>query len=104
MLPAPGAAVAGMELADFGEDRRCRVAACSYQPGPAGEEFLHHPLAERVGLVAACFEGGAELKVRPDDPAAASIVARLQVFADTLRAQSWPGCVFDLRDEATALG
>jgi len=26
------------------------------------------------------------------------------VFADTLRAQSWPGCVFDLRDEATALG
>jgi Ca-activated chloride channel family protein len=26
------------------------------------------------------------------------------VFVSTLRAEHWPDCVFDLRDEATALG
>jgi Ca-activated chloride channel family protein len=51
---------------------------------------------------------GAALKVMQDDPAAAaaaaSLVARLDVFASTVRAERWPDCVFDLRDEATALG
>ncbi|KIN88937.1 VIT and vWA domain-containing protein [Thauera sp. SWB20] len=47
---------------------------------------------------------GATLKVMQDDPAAEPIVARLQVFVCTLRAERWPNCVFDLRDEVTALG
>ncbi len=28
----------------------------------------------------------------------------LQVFVAVLRAQSWPDCVFELRDEVTVLG
>lgn len=47
---------------------------------------------------------GTTQKITQDDPAAASIIARLQVFAGTLRAERWPDCVFDLRDEVAALG
>lgn len=58
----------------------------------------------RLKALAQRVAPGATQKVRQDDPAAASIVARLQVFAGTLRAERWPDCVFDLRDEVTALG
>ena len=30
----------------------------SHQPGPAGEEFLHHGLFDGLGFGAAGFEGG----------------------------------------------
>jgi Ca-activated chloride channel family protein len=85
-----------------------RVVACFVQA--MAQRDVHEALLsdtgtlDRLKALAQRVAPGAALKVRQDDPAAASIVARLQVFAVTLRAQSWPDCVFDLRDEATALG
>ena len=58
----------------------------------------------RLKALAKRVAPGATLKVMQDDPAAEPIVARLQVFVSTLRAERWPNCVFDLRDEVTALG
>jgi Ca-activated chloride channel family protein len=58
----------------------------------------------RLKVLAQRVTPGVAQKVMQRDPAAESILARLQVFVVTLRAQSWPDCVFDLRDEATALG
>lgn len=58
----------------------------------------------RLKVLAQRVTRGVAQKVMQRDPAAESILARLQVFVVTLRAQSWPDCVFDLRDEATALG
>jgi len=57
----------------------------------------------RLKALAQRVAPGAALKVRQDDPAAASILARLQVFVSTLRAERWPDCVFALQDGASAL-
>ena len=84
------------------------VVACFVQA--MAQRDLHEALLSDTGTLgrlkalAQRAAPGATQKVRPDDPAAASIVARLQVFAGTLRAERWPDCVFDLRDEVTALG
>jgi Ca-activated chloride channel family protein len=84
------------------------VVACFVQA--MAQRDLHEALLADTGTLgrlkafAQRVAAGAALKVRQDDPAAASIVARLQVFVSTLRAEAWPDCVFDLRDEATALG
>ncbi|WP_068803117.1 VIT and vWA domain-containing protein [Thauera phenolivorans] len=85
-----------------------RVVVCFVQV--MAQRDLHEALLSDTGTLGrlkALAQGvaaGAALKVRQDDPAAEPIVARLQVFVGTLRAQSWPDCVFDLRDEVTALG
>ncbi|MBP7640098.1 MAG: VWA domain-containing protein [Thauera sp.] len=85
-----------------------RVVVCFVQA--MAQRDLHEALLSDTGTLgrlkalAQRVAPGAALKVRQDDPAAAPIVARLQVFVGTLRAQSWPDCVFDLRDEVTALG
>ncbi len=84
------------------------VVACFVQA--MAQRDLHEALLSDTGTLgrlkalAQRVAAGAALKVRRDDPAAEPIVARLQVFVGTLRAQSWPDCVFDLRDEATAIG
>ena len=84
------------------------VVACFVQA--MAQRDLHEALLSDTGTLgrlkalAQRVAAGAALNVRQDDPAAVSIVARLQVFVGTLRAQSWPDCVFDLRDEVTALG
>lgn len=85
-----------------------RVVVCFVQV--MAQRDLHEALLSDTGTLgqlkalAQRVAAGAALKVRQDDPAAEPIVARLQVFVGTLRAQSWPDCVFDLRDEVTALG
>ena len=90
------------------EEGEALVVACFVQA--MAQRDLHEALLSDTGALgrlkalAQRVAPGAALKVRQDDPAAASIVARLQVFVGTLRAQSWPDCVFDLRDEVTALG
>ncbi|WEN41947.1 hypothetical protein CKCBHOJB_01529 [Thauera sp. GDN1] len=85
-----------------------RVVACFVQA--MAQRDLHEALLSDTGTLgrlkalAQRVAPGAALKPRQDDQAAASIVARLQVFASTLRAESWPDCVFDLRDETMPLG
>lgn len=85
-----------------------RVVACFVKA--MAQRDLHDALLSDTGTLgrlkalAQRVASGATPKVMQDDPAAASIVARLQVFVSTLRAESWPDCVFDLRDEVTALG
>jgi Ca-activated chloride channel family protein len=84
------------------------VVACFVQV--MAQRDLHEALLSDTGTLgrlkalAQRVAPSAVLRVRQDDPAAASINARLQVFVSTLRAEHWPDCVFDLRDEATALG
>ncbi|MBS0177043.1 MAG: hypothetical protein JSR64_23720, partial [Nitrospira sp.] len=67
-----------------------RVVACFVQA--MAQRDLHEALLSNTGTLdrlkalAQRVAPGATQKVRQDDPAAASIVARLQVFAGTLRA------------------
>ena len=84
------------------------VVACFVQA--MAQRDLHEALLSDTGTLgrlkalAQRLAPGAALKARQDEPATASIIARLQVFVGTLRAEAWPDCVFDLPDEATALG
>ena len=84
------------------------VVACFVQV--MAQRDLHEALLSDTGTLGRLkalvqrVAPGAVLKVRQDDPVPASVVVRLQVFVGTLRAEHWPDCVFDLRDEATALG
>ena len=57
----------------------------------------------RLKVLAQRVAPGVALKVMQHDPAAESILARLQVFVSTLRAERWPDCVFALQDGASAL-
>jgi Ca-activated chloride channel family protein len=90
-----------------GEDESLLVA-CFVQA--MAQRDLHEALLSDTGTLgrlkalAQRVAAGVALKVTQRDPAAESILARLQVFVSTLRAERWPDWVFDLRDEATALG
>ena len=84
------------------------VVACFVQA--MAQRDVHEALLSDTGTLgrlkalAQRVAPGVGLKVMQHDPAAESILARLQVFVSTLRAERWPNCVFDLRDEVTALG
>lgn len=84
------------------------VVACFVQA--MAQRDLHEALLSDTGTLgrlkalAQRVAPGVAQKVMQHDPAAESILARLQVFVSTLRAERWPDCVFDLRDEVTALG
>ncbi|MBP6760348.1 MAG: VWA domain-containing protein, partial [Thauera sp.] len=84
------------------------VVACFVQA--MAQRDVHEALLSDTGTLgrlealAQRVAAGAALKVIQADPAAEPINARLQVFVAVLRAQSWPDCVFELRDEVTVLG
>ena len=83
------------------------VVACFVQV--MAQRHVHEALLSDTGTLgrlkalAQRVAPGAALKVMQDDPAAERIVARLQVFASTLRAERWPDCVFALQDGSSAL-
>ena len=84
-----------------------RVVACFVQA--MAQRDLHEALLSDTGTLgrlralAQRVAPGVALKVMQHDPAAESILARLQVFVSTLRAERWPDCVFALQDGASAL-
>ena len=83
------------------------VVACFVQA--MAQRDLHEALLSDTGTLGRLkalvqrVAPGVALKVMQNDPAAESILARLQVFVSTLRAERWPDCVFALQDGASAL-
>jgi len=103
----------GAEVLDWLEfvlaegESEARVVACFVQA--MAQRDLHEALLSDTGalgrlkVLAQRLAPGVALKVMQHDPAAESILARLQVFVSTLRAERWPDCVFALQDGASAL-
>src|SRR5690606_41195194 len=83
------------------------VVACFVQA--MAQRDLHEALLSDTGTLgrlkalAQRVTPGVAQKVMQHDPAAESILARLQVFVSTLQAERWPDCVFALKDGASAL-
>jgi len=92
-------------LAD-GEDE-AQVVACFVEA--MAQRELHDALRSTNGMLGRLkaltqrVRPAAAPEARQVEVASESLAARLQVFVSTLQAETWPDCVFALRDAASAL-